>query len=146
MKTLKTLLGIEYDLDFSFSNGEVTVTATVENGSSEFYFDVTEGDYNEFERTGELDYITTDLSEIEEWANTTETGYFASFFNEYCVVNSNESEYWCVSFSYFKGFSMSLYQAQAIPTESGICDFRPMNTYRCWNINQMNELINKLSK
>lgn len=97
MKTKQTQRGIEYDLEIvSFHNGNKTSTfevlATVENCTKTFEIEV--DNYGLPFTYDDADEAELDLTEVEQWADSTEISWAVSEIQKKCIIKSVDNKYY----------------------------------------------------
>lgn len=108
---MKTKRNIGYDLEvISFDGKFAELLITCENGSTTAYHPVSSEDYDMHNETDDLDYIITDFTDIEKWADAREIAFVASEVARICVMKSTSEVYWSFDLMALKGIKLSVYK------------------------------------
>lgn len=116
MKTFKTNLGIEYDVEIiEVGSKYIVIQATCEEGVEKFIIDfpfAIKDDDAFFSRVldGDCSDITDDeLSEASAWANEVTVGFIAKEVAVWCLRKSSDKYYWTFDISRFESLGVILY-------------------------------------
>lgn len=117
MKTFKTNLGIEYDVEIiGVGMKSIDIIATCEEGVEEFTltfpFEIKEDEafYSRVLDRDCSDITEDDLSEVSAWVNEITVGFIAKEVAVWCLRKSSDKYYWSFDISRFKGLGVSLYK------------------------------------
>lgn len=148
MKTLKTNLGIEYDIEIvEVGVKNIIVNVTCEEASKEFMltFDYPIKEDNAFYSqviNNDCTQITyTDLADAINWVNETTVGYLASEIAKICVRNSVNGDQFAYSFTTLGCLLLTI---SKINPNQDVLSVRSCNNYHAEGETEIKELINKL--
>src|SRR5690606_35498045 len=147
MNTLKTNLGIEYDIEIvEVGVRNIIINVTCEEGTKEFLlsFDYPLKDDNEFYSqviNNDCSQITNeDLIEAEKWVNEVTVSFISSEVSKLCVKKTNDIEYWHYSIFTLGIIRVSIFNS--ILSDGRIEDNK--ESFFANGEKEIKELINKL--
>ena len=145
MKTFKTNLGIEFEVDIvSYGHRTVEVMAMCQEDSRSFDLHV---EIDSATRTmlesGDDSWIKEDmLNEVMQWVNETVIGHLASEIAKLCLRKSNKDIYWTYTFGTLNIPNLTIASMDTYAGNVGAL----RESYQAYGENEIRELLNELNK
>lgn len=145
MKTFKTNLGIEFEVDIvSYGHRTVEIMAMCHEDSRSFDIHIKiDSKTRTMLESGDDSWIKEEiLTEAMQWVNETVIGHLASEVAKLCLRKSVKGVYWNYSFGTLNIPNLTI---ASMDTYAGnVCALR--DSYQAYGENEIRELLNELNK
>lgn len=145
MKTFKTNLGIEFDIDIlSYGRRSIEVMAIRPEGSKSFYIHLKiDTELRRMLESGDDSWIKEEmLTEAMHWVNETVIGHLASEVAKLCLRKSTKDVYWTYSFGTLNIPNLTITSIDTYAGNVGAL----RDSYQAYGENEIRELLNELNR